>query len=148
MSKRILFIQMKNEIHEFLLFGNDCLRIRINDILVQANVLDISLNFAFDLGQAVVADGAVLDLDSFVVFKFLLDPHLVVLLEHQVLLLRILLLFPVEALAQLLSKRTLKLFLPLVVNRNRVHYAQFSFRRLVDDVDFRNVRLKVLLWRA
>jgi len=147
-SKRILFIQMKNEIHEFLLFGNDCLRIRINDILVQANVLDISLNFAFDLGQAVVADGAVLDLDSFVVFKFLLDPHLVVLLEHQVLLLRILLLFPVEALAQLLSKRTLKLFLPLVVNRNRVHYAQFSFRRLVDDVDFRNVRLKVLLWRA
>ena len=148
MSKRILFIQMKNEIHEFLLFGNDCLRIRINDILVQANVLDISLNFAFDLGQAVVADGAVLDLDSFVVFKFLLDPHLVVLLEHQVLLLRILLLFPVEALAQLLSKRTLKLFFPLVVNRNRVHYAQFSFRRLVDDVDFRNVRLKVLLWRA
>jgi len=147
-SKRILFIQMKNEIHEFLLFGNDCLRIRINDILVQANVLDISLNFAFDLGQAVVADGAVLDLDSFVVFKFLLDPHLVVLLEHQVLLLRILLLFPVEALSQLLSKRTLKLFLPLVVNRNRVHYAQFSFRRLVDDVDFRNVRLKVLLWRA
>jgi hypothetical protein len=147
-SKRILFIQMKNEIHEFLLFGNDCLRIRINDILVQANVLDISLNFAFDLGQAVVADGAVLDLDSFVVFKFLLDPHLVVLLEHQVLLLRILLFFPVEALAQLLSKRTLKLFLPLVVNRNRVHYAQFSFRRLVDDVDFRNVRLKVLLWRA
>lgn len=148
MSKRILFIQMKNEIHEFLLFGNDCLRIRINDILVQANVLDISLNFAFDLGQAVVADGAVLDLDSFVVFKFLLDPHLVVLLEHQVLLLRILLFFPVKALAQLLSKRTLKLFLPLVVNRNRVHYAQFSFRRLVDDVDFRNVRLKVLLWRA
>jgi len=147
-SKRILFIQMKNEIHEFLLFGNDCLRIRINDILVQANVLDISLNFAFDLGQAVVADGAVLDLDSFVVFKFLLDPHLVVLLEHQVLLLRILLLFPVEALAQLLSKRTLKLFLPLVVNRNRVLLAQFSFRRLVDDVDFRNVRLKVLLWRA
>jgi len=147
-SKRILFIQMKNEIHEFLLFGNDCLRIRINDILVQANVLDISLNFAFDLGQAVVADGAVLDLDGFVVFKFLLDPHLVVLLEHQVLLLRILLLFPVEALAQLLSKRTLKLFLPLVVNRNRVHYAQFSFRRLVDDADFRNVRLKVLLWRA
>ena len=148
MSKRILFIQMKNEIHEFLLFGNDCLRIWINDILVQANVLDISLNFAFDLGQAVVADGAVLDLDSFVVFKFLLDPHLVVLLEHQVLLLRILLLFPVEALAQLLSKRTLKLFLPLVVNRNRVHYAQSSFRGLVDDVDFRNVRLKVLLWRA
>jgi len=147
-SKRILFIQMKNEIHEFLLFGNDCLRIRINDILVQANVLYISLNFAFDLGQAVVADGAVLDLDGFVVFKFLLDPHLVVLLEHQVLLLRILLLFPVEALAQLLSKRTLKLFLPLVVNRNRVHYAQFSFRRLVDHVDFRNVRLKVLLWRA
>jgi len=147
-SKRILFIQMKNEIHEFLLFGNDCLRIRINDILVQANVLDISLNFAFDLGQAVVADSAVLDLDGFVVFKFLLDPHLVVLLEHQVLLLRILLLFPVEALAQLLSKRTLKLFLPLVVNRNRVHYAQFSFRGLVDDVDFRNVRLKVLLWRA
>ena len=148
MSKRILFIQMKNEIHEFLLFGNDCLRIRINDILVQANVLDISLNFAFDLGQAVVADSAVLDLDGFVVFKFLLDPHLVVLLEHQVLLLRILLFFPVKALAQLLSKRTFELFLPLVVNCNRVHYAQFSFRRLVDDVDFRNVRLKVLLWRA